>query len=201
MQNDITYSETLTQMQPDNVNATAGVLVHSSQVQRQFLGANTPTSPSTALMSAAFPQWNKRQVCRAVRGSIEWFPVDNWSETSTRNWGFRITKFVQDPGSMLPMVPIDYNMYGINPPPLPGDETEPYLYADDPFLWERRIVASFNVNAATPVFSVPVKWSGRHVLEEDECLAIYFEGDLTLGSFGPIALRTWLRTLVEVPRV
>jgi len=200
VQNDITYSEQLTAMAPDNTNATAGVLVHSSQVRRYTIGANTPTSPSTSLMSAAFPQWASKQVVRAVRGTIEWFPTEAWSTTSTRDWGFRIAKFVQDPGSRLPMVPIDYNMYGINPPPAADDETEPYLYADDPFLWERRQGRAYSPDAPTPRWTVVVNWSGRCFLEEDECLAIYFEGDISHGNFGPIQLRTWLRSLVEVPR-
>jgi len=199
VQNDITYSEQQTNMAPGNTNATAGILVHSSQVRRYSIGADTPTSPARPLMSAAFPQWDRKQVVVAVRGTIEWYPIETWSTTATRNWGFRLTKMVEDPGSQLPMVPIDYNMYGLNPPPVAGDETEPYLYADDPFLWERREARSYNSQNTSPVWVTPVNWRGRCYLEEDECLCMYFESDLTLGSSGEVALRTWLRALVEVP--
>lgn len=197
VQNDITYSEQYTTLAPGQNNAAAGVLVHSAQVRREVIGAGN--LPVSATMSAAIPQWNKRQVVRAVRGTIEMSPVETWSTSQVRHWGFRIAKFVEDMDAQLPMVPIDYNMYGLQPAVPAGDEREPYAYADDPFQWERRTAITYNAEVQFPILVIPVRWSGRVYLENDECFAIYMEGDFSQGDSGGVRVRTWLRSLCEIP--
>lgn len=198
VQNPVTYSELYTNITTEQNNAVAGVLVHSSQVRRFSIG--TGIVPTEVLMGAAFPDVNAKQVVRAVRGTIECIPDESWSSTAVRQFGFRIAKFVQDPGSQLPQVPIDYNMYGFLPTPPAGTENEPYVFADDPFQWERRMNWAFNDQQPSPIFTIPVRWSGKVYLEADECFAVYVEGDGALGGSGILQCRFWLRSLVEVPR-
>jgi len=194
VQNEDSYSPNFTAMNAEFTAAAIAPLVYSAQ---SYTMGNVGAEIVSVNRAAALPQWQKRQVVRAVRGSIECAPIEIWTSNSSRHWGFRIAKFLADPGDANAIVPLHYNMYGASGVG-PDEETGPYIYADAPFLWEHRMVKYYSPDHPAPHWRIPVSWSGRCVLEENEMLAMYIEGD---ASFGVTSLnvRTWLRCLVEVP--
>jgi len=179
------------------VNSVAGILVHSKQIGLQDYGNATIFG---TWQNAAFPNNKKVQVVRRVVGEFFVRPLQSWSAGSARYMGFRIGKFVENPETADIVVPPDYAMME-DVEPTQG----PYVWADKRFLWEHRMYGFFNGSweaaGATPWWKIRVDWRGREFLENDECLAFYFENALQLQEGlpgGPVYLGSWLRTLCEV---
>lgn len=197
VQNPQCYASDVTQISSTpGTNSAAGILVHSKQIGLERYGSSIIGGE---LNAAAFPNHAKRQVIRAVRGIIVVRPVQSWSEGANRFFGARIGKFVENPETADIVVPPDYSMWEDLEP-----SQGPYVWADKRFLWERRLYAYYNMNAAgaIPWWTIVVNWSGREVLENDECLGIFFQNMPSAfeGGWlgGPIGVSTWLRTLCEV---
>jgi len=195
VQNPETYTHTMTAMTAGASESVAGVLVFPEQAERVGYGGGDP--PEDNWLGAARANTRSKQIVRACRGQIEMRPIGTWTGEGVRSWGFRIAKFKYDVNQGQIIVPIVYNMYG-NDGIGVEEFTGPYVFADAPFQWERRFNGAFNSNQPDPWWTIPVKWSGRVVLEPDECFAIYVEGDDQFGG-ASMNFRTWLRSLVEVP--
>lgn len=194
VQNEDSYSNNFTSMNPGAANAVHAPLVFS---QQSWAAGGVGYPVTSVNRGPAWPQTHTRTVVRAVRGSIELRPIESWTADGTRGWGFRIAKFLFDPNLSTIILPVDYNMYG--PSLSPDEDAGPYIWADDRFSWEHRGVWSFNSTQTSPYWKINVNWRGRVVLEEDEAFAMYIEGDESFGSSASMNVRTWLRTLVEVP--
>lgn len=174
--------------------AVAGTLVHSKYIQLERYGS--PALPFD-LQAAAFPNRKRRQVVRAVRGQVIVRMRAGWDDVSYMAYGFRVAKFLQDPTDAGIIVPGTYGMFSTL------ESTQgPYVSADIRFLTEQRHYQSQNAIAQIPTFHHTINWSGREVLDNEECLAFYFENARYSYDIGATTAQVdvvlWLRTLCEV---
>lgn len=195
VQNEQTYSVDTNDINQGLPNAVVAPLVYSSQARVEWWGTDTGFGPNQ-VTQGTFPDAQRRQVVRAVRGQIFMSPVEGWLAGNSRFTGFRLTKLLMDPTNGDGLVPATYNMSagGL----LPGNESA--IWADKRFLWETRLMKTYSPSAPIPIWVINVHWSGRETLDQDEGLFMYIENMPTpVAGGGTIRVVTFLRTLCEVP--
>lgn len=137
---------------------------------------------------AVWSPQDKGMTVLAVRGQIVIYP-SGWALGNNLQVGMRIIEAEIDPASWGANLDADYTMWLMSA----GDAQRPAVWADDPFLWERRFQTGFNDSATDPRFTVNVNVKSKRRLDNDKALFLYLEvgADSVTTRITP-----WLRTLV-----
>lgn len=150
--------------------------------------ANAPVDWAAGVIT---PNAEKRMWARAVHGHINLEPT-TWAAGNIMRAGFRLTVQDMDHETTAMTVEEGYTMW-VGPS---ADGDDAYVFADEPFLWERRIEKYYASSSDNAHFAFNFRWRGRKLIEPNKALFLYCEAPST-ASVNMRIRGLFCRTLLE----
>lgn len=180
-----TYENTVKSLTTGSANAQ-GLILYDSRNRLSALSVGNAGGIGKIAMSARAE--GKRPLCLMTVGTIYIEPA-TWAIGNIMGIGMRIGAFEQTADTGLILTDAQYSMWSS----LNYQQSATFANMRRTNLWERRVFKGFSTNSGT-ILIVNVKARFRIWLAENECLALYLEGETTSVN---IRYQMWLRTLIS----